>query len=58
MDEHAAQVIYMDPRPSLHAWAEQKYGLRMGMDPDGNYTKDYTVSDARRFMLYQIKFMK
>jgi hypothetical protein len=43
---------------SLPVWVEKKYGLRMGQDDTGNYTQHYDVTDPRRFMLFQIKYMK
>ena len=39
-------------------WMEQKYGIRMGLDGSGNYTQDYSVSNPKRFLLFQIKYMK
>lgn len=45
-------------RPTIHYWAELKYGIRMGLDGQGNYTKDYQVVDPKKFMLFQIKYMK
>jgi hypothetical protein len=45
-------------RPTVHYWAEQKYGIKMGIDSLGNYTEDYEVVDPKRFMLFQIKYMK
>lgn len=43
-------------RPSLHYWAEEKYGFRMGLDGQGNYTQDYEVINPKKFMLFQIKY--
>lgn len=45
-------------RPTMHYWAERKYGFKMGLDGQGNYTQDYQVVDPKRFMLFQIKYMK
>ncbi len=45
-------------RPTLHYWAELKYGFKMGLDGQGNYTKEYDVVDPKRFMLFQLKFWK
>ena len=45
-------------RPTVHYWAELKYGIKMGLDGQGNYTKDYEVVDPKRYMLFQIKYMK
>lgn len=50
----------LDPtvRPVLHYYAEMKWGIKMGLDSQGNYTKDYTVVDPKKFMLFQIKYFK
>jgi hypothetical protein len=45
-------------RPTLHYYAELKYGFKMGLDGQGNYTKEYEVVDPKKFMLFQIKYMK
>jgi hypothetical protein len=45
-------------RPTFHYWLEEKYGLRMGLDGEGNYTQQYDVVDPKRFMLFQIKYFK
>jgi hypothetical protein len=45
-------------RPTIHYWAELKYGLRMHLDGQGNYLQDYDVIDPKKFMFFQIKFMK
>lgn len=45
-------------RPTIHYWAELKYGIKMGLDGQGNYTKDYEVVNPKKFMLFQIKYMK
>jgi len=44
--------------PTMPQWVEQKYGLRMGQDGSGNYTQHYDVVDPKRFMFFQIKYMK
>lgn len=44
--------------PTLPYWVEQKYGIKMGLDGQGNYTQEYTVVDPKRFMLFQIQYMK
>ena len=49
-------IYDLTSRPSMHFWAEEKYGFRMGMDGQGNYTGDYSVVDPKKFMLYQIKY--
>ena len=43
-------------RPTLHYWAEQKYGFVMATDGAGNYTADYNVVDPKKFMMFQIKY--
>ena len=45
-------------RPTIHYWAELKYGLRMHLDGQGNYLQDYEVIDPKKFMFFQIKYMK
>lgn len=45
-------------RPSIHYWAEQKYGFQMEADGEGNYTANYTVTDPKKFMLFQIKYWR
>lgn len=45
-------------RPTMHYWAELKYGFKMGLDGSGNYTQDYDVVDPKKFMLFQIKYWK
>jgi hypothetical protein len=47
---------YSMTRSSLHYWAEEKYGFRMETDGEGNYTANYTVTDPKKFMLFQIKY--
>lgn len=44
--------------PTLHYWAEQQYGFTMGLDGQGHYTQDYTVVNPKKFMLFQLKFMR
>lgn len=39
-------------------WVEQKYGLRMGLDGQGNYTPYYDIVDPKRFMLFQLQYMR
>jgi hypothetical protein len=45
-------------RPSVHYWAEEKYGFKMETDGTGNYTANYTVTDPKKFMLFQIKYWR
>jgi hypothetical protein len=45
-------------RPALHYWMQNKYGIKMGMDGQGNYTQDYEVVEPKRFLMFQIKFLK
>lgn len=49
-------VYDLTSRPTMHYWAELKYGFRMGLDGQGNYTQDYDVVDPKKFMLFQIKY--
>lgn len=49
-------VYDLTVRPTMHYWAEQKYGLKIGLDGEGNYTQYYEVTDAKKFMLFQLKF--
>jgi hypothetical protein len=44
--------------PTMPYWVEQKYGLKMGLDGSGNYTQDYQVVNPKRFLFFQIKYMK
>jgi hypothetical protein len=57
MEENRGQYD-LTARPTIHYYAELKYGIKMGLDGQGNYTKDYTVVDPKKFMLFQIKYMK
>jgi len=43
-------------RPSLHHWAEEKYGFKMESDGSGNYTETYTISNPNKFILFQLKY--
>ncbi len=45
-------------RPSIHYWAEEKYGFAMAIDGTGNYTADYTIKNPKKFMLFKIKYWK
>ena len=45
-------------RPTVNYWAEEKYGFKMETDGTGNYTANYTVTDPKKFMLFQIKYWK
>jgi len=46
-------------RPRLDFWMNEKYGFQMGFDEiDGGITENYTVTDPKKFMLFQIKFWK
>lgn len=57
IEEHKG-IYDLTVRPTMHYWIEQKYGLRMGLDGEGNYTQQYDVVDSKRFMLFQIKYFK
>jgi len=45
-------------RPTMHYYAEQKYGFKMGLSDTGEYTADYTVTDEKKFMLFKIAYWK
>jgi hypothetical protein len=51
-------VYDLTSRPTMHYWAERKYGFKMGLDGQGNYTKDYEVTEPKKFMIFQIKYWK
>lgn len=53
-----AGIIDPTVPPVLHYYAEMKWGIKMGLDHQGNYTKEYTVVDPKKFMLFQIKYFK
>ena len=53
-----AGVLDLTARPTLHYWMEGKYGIKMGIDGQGNYTDSYSVVDPKKFMLFQIKHFK
>ena len=48
----------MTARPTMHHWTEEKYGFKMETDGTGNYTENYTVTNPKKFMLFQIKYWK
>ena len=59
--EYAEQykgIFDLTVRPTIHYWAEEKYGFRMEISSSGDYTSNYTVINPKRFMLFQIKYMK
>jgi hypothetical protein len=49
-------IFDLTVRPTVHYWAEQKYGFIMGIDGQGDYTGEYTVVNPKKFMLFQIKY--
>ncbi len=51
-------VYDLSARPTIHFWAEHKYGFRMEVDGQGGYTANYTVTDPKKFMLFKIKYWK
>lgn len=57
MEENKGQYD-LTSRPTIHYWAELKYGFKMGLDGQGNYTKEYEVVEPKKFMLFQLKFWK
>ena len=52
------QGTYDHTRPRLDYWANEKYGFQMESDGSGNYTANYTITDPKKFMLFQIKYWK
>lgn len=56
--EENSGVYDLTSRPTMHYWAELKYGFKMGLDSLGNYTKDYEITEPKRFMLFQLKYWK
>jgi hypothetical protein len=57
MEEYKG-VYDLTNRPTIHHWAEEKYGFRMETDGTGNYTAEYTVINSKKFMLFQLKYWK
>ncbi len=57
IEEHKG-IYDLTARPTVHHWAEKKYGFAMALDGTGNYTADYTVTNPKKFMLFQIKYWK
>ena len=49
-------VYDLTARPTVHYWAEQKYGFAMATDGSGDYTADYTVTDPKKFLLFRLKY--
>lgn len=44
-------------RPRLDYWANEKYGFQIEFDPiDGGFTEHYTVTDPKKFMIFQLKY--
>ena len=50
--------IYDSTRPRVDYWANEKYGFQMEADGTGDYTERYTVTNPKKFMLFQIKYWK
>lgn len=44
-------------RPALHYWMQEHYGIRMGIDDQGNYTRDFEILDERRYLMFQLKYL-
>jgi hypothetical protein len=44
--------------PTMQYWAEGRYGFKIGTDGSGNYTQYYDIVDPKKFLLFQIKYMK
>lgn len=51
-------VYDLTTRPTIHYWAEEKYGFRMHIDSYGNYADDFTIVNDKKFMLFQIRYWK
>ncbi len=55
LDENKG-IYDLTARPRIDYWANEKYGFQMEVDGEGNYTANYTVTDPKKFMLFQIKY--
>lgn len=55
IEEHKG-MFDLTARPTIHYWAEEKYGFAMALDGQGNYTQEFTITDPKKFMLFQIKY--
>lgn len=51
-------VYDLTARPTMHYWAEEKYGIVMGINGEGQYTDEFTVKDPKKFMWFQLKYWK
>ena len=51
-------VYDLTVRPRIDYWANEKYGFQMEADGNGDYTANYTVTNPKKFMLFQIKYWK
>ena len=49
-------LIDQTAKPLLHNWLEEHYGIRMGIDDQGNYTADYQVTDEKKFMMFKLRY--
>ena len=49
-------VYDLTARPTLHFWAEEKYGFKMGLTDSGEYNSNYAVTDEKRFMIFKLKY--
>jgi hypothetical protein len=46
-------------RPRLDFWANERYGFLMEFDAiDGGITEHYTVTNPKKFLLFQLKFWR
>ncbi len=54
--EEYKDIVDLTARPTVHYWVEEKYGFAMATDGSGNYTADYTITDPKKFMMFQIKY--
>jgi len=46
---------YDDGRNGLYYFLQHNYGVKPGM-VDGNFTDEYTVTDEKKFMMFQLKY--
>jgi hypothetical protein len=38
-------------------WIDKVYGVKMLQNEDGYYVMNYDISDEKRFMMFQIKYL-
>ena len=47
---------YVNEMP-FQDWIDKVYGVEMLKNEEGYYTMNYDVSDEKRFMLFQVKYL-